>query len=94
MLEVSILMYYEAKYISISFCICTGGRAYSNAYFGTGSGPIFLDDVQCSSSFNELLKCSSKPILSNDCLHSADAGVGCEGMFCNEVTTTYILLSS
>ena len=80
--------------ISISFYICTGGRAYSNAYFGTGSGPIFLDDVQCSSSFNQLLQCSSSPILSNDCLHSADAGVGCEGMLCNEVTITYTLLSS
>ena len=94
MLEVSILMCYEAKYISISFCICTGGRAYSNAYFGAGSGPIFLEDVQCSSSFNELLQCSSRRILSHNCLHSDDAGVGCEGKICNEVTTTYILLSS
>ena len=71
--------------------MCTGGRAYSNGYFGTGSGPIFLDDVQCSSSFNQLLKCSSRRILSNDCLHSADAGVGCEGMLCSEVTNAYIL---
>ena len=57
------------------------GRAYSNAYFGTGSGPIFLDDVQCSSSSSQLLECSSRPILSHNCLHSADAGVGCEGVF-------------
>ena len=62
-----------------------GGRAYSNAHFGAGSGQIFLDDVQCSSSSNQLLECSSKPILSHNCLHSADAGVGCEGMFCNKV---------
>ena len=54
---------------------------YSNAYFGTGSGPIFLDDIQCSSSSEELLQCFSSPILSHNCLHSADAGVGCEGMF-------------
>ena len=59
---------------------CAGGRAFSNAHFGVGSGPIFLDDVQCSSSSSQLIECSSRPILSHDCLHSADAGVGCEGM--------------
>ena len=60
-----------------------GGKAYTNAYFGTGSGQIFLDDVQCSSSSSQLLECYSRPILSHNCLHSADAGVGCEGMFFN-----------
>ena len=62
--------------------VWAGGRAYSNAHFGTGSGPIFLDDVQCTSSSSKLLECPSRPILSHNCLHSADAGVGCEGM-CN-----------
>ena len=62
-------------------CFCVvAGTAYSNAYFGVGSGPIFLDDVQCTSSSSQLLECSSRPILSHNCLHSADAGVGCEGM--------------
>ena len=60
-----------------------GGTAYSNAYFGAGSGPIFLDDVQCTSSSSKLLECPSRPILSHNCLHSADAGVGCEGVLCN-----------
>ena len=57
-----------------------GGKAYSNGHFGNGSGPIFLDDVQCTSSASKLLECPSRPILSHNCLHSADAGVGCEGM--------------
>ena len=56
-----------------------GGKAYTNAYFGIGLGPIFLDDVQCTSSSSKLLECPSRPILSHNCLHSADAGVGCEG---------------
>ena len=56
-----------------------GGRAYSNAHFGAGSGLIFLDDVQCTSSSSQLLECYSRPILSHNCLHSADAGVECEG---------------
>ena len=58
-----------------------GGRAYSNAHFGAGSGPIFLDDVRCSLSSSQLLECPSRPILSHNCLHSADAGVECESMF-------------
>ena len=61
-----------------------GARAYSNAYFGAGSGPIFLDEVQCTSSASQLLECPSSPILSHNCLHSADAGVGCEGVFRNK----------
>ena len=59
--------------------LSVAGIAYSNAHFGAGTGPIFLDDVQCTSSASQLLECSSRPILSHNCLHSADAGVGCEG---------------
>ena len=55
-----------------------GGKVYNNAYFGIGLGPIFLDNVQCTSSSTKLLECPSRPILSHNCLHSADAGVGCE----------------
>ena len=60
----------------------TAGIAYSNAHFGAGTGPIFLDDVQCTSSASQLLECSSRPILTHNCQHSADAGVGCEGIQC------------
>ena len=69
------------------------GRAYSNAYFGAGSGPIFLDDVDCTSSSSQLLECPSNPILSHNCLHSADAGVGCEGTLnrFHNITTNSII---
>ena len=55
--------------------------AHSNAYFGTGSGPIFLSDVQCNSNSSQLLQCFSKPILHHNCIHSEDAGVSCNGKF-------------
>ena len=65
------------------FKICldcsAGGIAYSNAYFGAGTGPIYLDDVACTSSASQLLECSSRPILTPNCIHSEDAGVGCKG---------------
>ena len=66
-------------------CVCAdltvlpGGIAYSNAHFGAGTGSIYLDDVTCTSSDSQLLECSSRPLLTHNCLHSADAGVGCEG---------------
>ena len=59
--------------------MCLAGVSYSNAFFGSGTGQIFLDDVQCSSSSSQLLECRSRPILDNNCAHSSDAGVGCEG---------------
>ena len=81
-LEVSML--YACTYLCCSICMSlmsyAGGTAYSSAHFGAGSGPIFLDDVQCTSSSSQLLECHSSPILSHNCLHSADAGVGCEGI--------------
>ena len=64
-----------------AFLYFIAGRAFSNAFFGAGTGPIYLDEVQCSSSSSQLLECSSRPIGSHDCLHTADAGVGCEGMY-------------
>ena len=58
----------------------TGGTPHYNAYFGAGTGPIFLDDVVCTSSASQLLECSSSPVLTHNCDHHADAGVGCEGI--------------
>ena len=64
---------------TFGYGLSAGGIAYSNAYFGAGTGPIYLDDVACISSASQLLECSSRPILAHNCRHSADAGVGCEG---------------
>ena len=61
----------------------TGGIPYTNAFFGTGTGPIYLDDVACTLSASQLLECPSRPILTHNCDHHADAGVGCEGVFQN-----------
>ena len=61
------------------FTCGAGGTPYHNSFFGAGTGPIYLDDVACTSSASQLLECSSRPILRHNCTHSADAGVGCEG---------------
>ena len=55
------------------------GKAYSIAYFGAGSGKIWMDDVACSSSHTQLIYCPSSILGTSNCGHSEDAGVGCEG---------------
>ena len=66
---------------SIYIACCPGGVAFSNAFFGAGTGPIYLDDVACTSSASQLLECSSRRVLSHNCLHSDDAGVRCDGKY-------------
>eukprot|EP00731_Ephydatia_muelleri_P031707 Em0023g214a len=53
--------------------------ALRKAYFGPGTGPIYLDDLLCSGTESSLLQCNRKvaSIGINDCAHSEDAGVAC-----------------
>ena len=90
-LEVSVnaVWMWVRSFILLSYSSCgTGGIPYSNAFFGAGTGPIYLDDVVCTSSSSQLLECSSSPVLTHNCDHRADAGVGCEGMF------SYLLMNT
>ncbi|KAI4905830.1 hypothetical protein NFI96_001464 [Prochilodus magdalenae] len=54
--------------------------ALSNAHFGPGSGPIWMDDVDCSGSESTLKSCSSSESSKHNCDHSRDAGVICSGV--------------
>ena len=69
-----------------NFHFLTGATAYSQAYFGHGSGPILLDNVRCTGRESRLLDCSKYGGVGfHDCSHREDAGVRCNG-------TTYLLL--
>ena len=70
------------RYMSLIFCVILmqTGQALSNAYFGEGSGPIFLDNVACSGTESTLLSCNSSQIGSHFCEHKDDVGMRCSGM--------------
>ena len=63
-----------------AICMFThaGAVAYSNAYFGSGSGPYHLNYVRCSGSETSLLSCSrSYSIGVHNCRPGSEAGVKC-----------------
>ena len=46
-------------------------------YFGEGTGPILLDEVQCSGNETSISQCYHQDIGSHDCEHTFDVGIIC-----------------
>lgn len=49
------------------------------AFFGEGTGPIWLDNVRCQGNESTLLQCPAAPWSITDCQHREDAAVVCAG---------------
>ncbi|KFV50252.1 Deleted in malignant brain tumors 1 protein, partial [Tyto alba] len=59
-------------------CGVAGGGC-GRSHFGEGSGPIWLDNVQCSGTEAALSECLARPWGVNNCHHGEDASVACTG---------------
>ena len=55
---------------------------YRNAYYGEGSGPIWLNYIQCRGTENNLLQCPRRYDIGNPygCSHSKDVSIVCPGI--------------
>ncbi|XP_061173569.1 deleted in malignant brain tumors 1 protein-like [Saccostrea echinata] len=51
--------------------------AKSNAFYGQGSGKIWIDDISCGGHESNILQCNSSALGTHNCQHSEDAGVLC-----------------
>lgn len=54
------------------------GKAIPGSYFGQGDGPVWLSDVKCNGTENDLSECAVDWSGGVNCDHSRDAGVFCE----------------
>ena len=57
----------------------SSGIARAGGYYGQGSDPIWLDNVQCSGSELSLSQCSHYNWGDENCGHDEDVGVECSG---------------
>ena len=51
--------------------------ALQSAHFGSGRGPILLDDLSCNGSERSLLECPHIGVGNHNCRHFEDASVDC-----------------
>ena len=58
----------------------TYGTPRNLAYFGQGSGPIWLDNIQCIGNESTIVSCVHLGFnVTRSCSHNEDAGVRCYG---------------
>lgn len=57
----------------------SNAQAVHAAHFGEGTGSIILDNVACTGREDSLSRCRHNAYMTNNCDHSEDVGIRCEG---------------
>ena len=71
---IKILLYFSENSIEIP-------QVFINAFYGEGTGPIFLDRLACTGNEANLLMCTiGRDLGITDCTHAMDVSVSCPGM--------------
>jgi len=70
-------------------CCSRNGRMMNNIY-GPGSGPIWLDSVQCTGSETSIADCQHDNWGVHDCVHSEDVSIACSEPQSNNSTNKLI----
>ena len=70
-------VYTQNTVLYLSHCIAP--TAYQSARYGAGSGPIYLDDVECYGNESSLQQCHHNGVGNHNCArgHLEDASVAC-----------------
>ena len=71
------------------------GSSGRSAYFGQGSGPIWLDNILCTGTESTLVRCGHLGVnITRSCSHREDVGVRCydlEGIITSYMVNTYFI---
>lgn len=58
-----------------------GAIGLRGSFYGDGTGPIFLDEIDCSPTNDDILaECLSSDVGDHNCDHKEDASVMCQGI--------------
>lgn len=80
-------------YLYFSQCLLPfdrgAAKAWSQAYFGEGSGPVLLDEVQCTGNELSIEQCPKSSWREHNCDHKEDAGVSCTPLTGSSITNKY-----
>ena len=56
-----------------------GAKPRFSAFYGQGSGPVFLSELNCTGTEHTILECHNDYYAAQTCGHYKDAGVQCLG---------------
>ena len=69
----------DARVVCTQLGFHSSGRAYLSAYYGQGTGPIWLSRLSCIGNEPYLTNCSQLSVGTKICTHYNDASVYCYG---------------